>query len=876
MITRLAKRVINIWNKADKKTVLLISTILLIAGLAHAWNMFHYPSYFDDEGTYMSQAYSFATQAKLAPYTYWYDHAPVGWIVLAGWLKLTMGIIDFSNLIDSGRVFMLIIQVISTLFVFMIIRKITNTRWVAALGSLIYALSPVGLPLHRMIMLDNIMVTFLLASILLILDTNKLSRYIFSALLFGLAVLIKESAIFFLPAFFIYIFLKSHKNHRKMALFGWATSFGLVVFTYVLFALLKGELFPPGFFGGNASPHVSLIETLSWQSSRKGGFFLSSSSEFMFAMRNSWLPTDSLLIIFGTISTIIITIWGSIKRRWQDLFIGLLSILYVIYLIRGGIVNDQYLIPLIPFFAISISLLLFRVTRAISKSKSKIKYFAAPLAAAFIIPFVWTYVERTHAYRLDYTTHQKQAYQWYIDNVDMEAFASVDGYMISDFLVNRIENIYTDPGPQHYWKVDQDPALTERVLNNDWMNIQYAVTSSKVERETRTQAGLPMLTAFLANSDVIAEFKPGGTAPVKDQVTLAYSGPIKIYKRKSVNEILLNNSWLSYKNMFIKSYGQVVDPQTKQTTSEGQSYAMIRAERQNDKEMFDGVWQWTKDHMQHRTSDKLISWKWQQLPDGTYQLADSNTATDADIDIAYALLIAYERWSDEKYKNDALEIINDIWKKEIKEQNGRYITRSSAEEQGPPYRINPSYYSPYQFKLFSKYDIAHDWQKAANDSYAILIELQDLSTKGLLSNWAYIDNTGKASLSSVQDDTYYGYDAFRINWRIGLDLKYNNDERARSILEKINGFYTEQINQPSDIYAVYGLNGLRTVDYIDIAPTSGVLINAHALNDTEANNYANKNLQKQYNPETYSWGDPINYYNQNWAWFAYDFQRNIK
>ena len=41
-------------------------------------------------------------QGRLAPYTYFYDHAPAGWILLAAWMGLTGGPFTFGGAIDSG------------------------------------------------------------------------------------------------------------------------------------------------------------------------------------------------------------------------------------------------------------------------------------------------------------------------------------------------------------------------------------------------------------------------------------------------------------------------------------------------------------------------------------------------------------------------------------------------------------------------------------------------------------------------------------------------------------------------------------------------------------------------------------------------------
>ena len=87
-----------------------IGVLLLAAGSAHAVNMFHFPYYESDEGTYVSQAWAVVHQGKLSPYTYFYDHSPAGWIQLAAWAKLTGGFHAFGPAINSGRVLMLLMR----------------------------------------------------------------------------------------------------------------------------------------------------------------------------------------------------------------------------------------------------------------------------------------------------------------------------------------------------------------------------------------------------------------------------------------------------------------------------------------------------------------------------------------------------------------------------------------------------------------------------------------------------------------------------------------------------------------------------------------------------------------------------------------------
>ena len=95
----------------------------------------------------------------------------------------------------------------------------------------------------------------------------------------------------------------------------------------------------------------------------------------------------------------------------------------------------------------------------------------------------------------------------------------------------------------------------------------------------------------------------------------------------------LSALWSFYKQTYIQN-GRVVSlDENGITTSEGQGYAMLRAVWSNDRATFNTVWAWTKQQLQVR-DDKLFAWKWK----GT--VLDRNSATDADTDIALALILA--------------------------------------------------------------------------------------------------------------------------------------------------------------------------------------------------------------------------------------------
>jgi 4-amino-4-deoxy-L-arabinose transferase-like glycosyltransferase len=138
--------------------------MLLAAGLAHGYNMLHFPYLTDDEGTYFSQGWAVFHLGRLAPYTYLYDHAPLGWIQIALWQLFTGGA-SFGYGLASGRVLMLAFQIGSTLAVIGIGRRATGRLWVGLLAAVLMALLPFGIYYQRRILLDNIATFWMLVSL---------------------------------------------------------------------------------------------------------------------------------------------------------------------------------------------------------------------------------------------------------------------------------------------------------------------------------------------------------------------------------------------------------------------------------------------------------------------------------------------------------------------------------------------------------------------------------------------------------------------------------------------------------------------------------------------------------------------------------------
>jgi endo-1,4-beta-D-glucanase Y len=117
---------------------------------------------------------------------------------------------------------------------------------------------------------------------------------------------------------------------------------------------------------------------------------------------------------------------------------------------------------------------------------------------------------------------------------------------------------------------------------------------------------------------------------------------------------LLADGWRQYKERFVTSDGRVVDNANGGIShSEGQGYAMLIAERLDDRLTFEAIWRWTEGNLFVR-GDGLAAWRWSpQIP----HVTDHNNATDGDLFIAWALTEASDKWHVPEYRKSARQIV---------------------------------------------------------------------------------------------------------------------------------------------------------------------------------------------------------------------------
>ena len=197
--------------------------------------------------------------------------------------------------------------------------------------------------------------------------------------------------------------------------------------------------------------------------------------------------------------------------------------------------------------------------------------------------------------------------------------------------------------------------------------------------------------------------------------------------------------WNSFKQNFISEGGRVIDRSLPEhiTTSEGQAYAMMFALIANDRTAFDLILRWTENNLANGDlADNLPAWQWGRRANNRWEIIDDNTASDADVWIAYALYEAGQLWLEPKYTELAHHLSARILQEEAADIPGLGLTllpgRQGFKQDEKTWRLNPSYL-PIQvlWRLATTYPHS-DWHKVVHTSTQIITQS---ATQGVVPDW---------------------------------------------------------------------------------------------------------------------------------------------
>ena len=849
---------------------LALFAVLIFAGVMNGYNMTNYPYYESDEGTYISQAWAVINTGELAPYTYWYDHPPMGWIFMAGWIKAMGGdFFQFGTSVDTFRVCMLMVHLVSTMLIFYIVHRVTKNIFAAIFAGVLFSISPLEVYFQRRVLLDNIMIMWILISTALLFAKKVTLRNIFfSGAFFALAVLTKVTAVMFGPVLLGYVIIQKNKISRVFRATIWLTVSLMTTSFYILYAFLRGEFFP-----AKNGDHVSFIESLQFQMARKGAEvpFWNQGSDFYFALA-SWINKDEYAILVGGILVVL----GIVTALWfkNIRFFLAAFLLYFIFLIRGGVVINFYILPLFPFFAMIVAIMFYDLSTIFARREGmRAMFMAVPLI--LICAYYAFYEPHVHFVR-DETTAQSNAIVWVKENLQNDSAVIIDSYALVDIRDPHNINEKTFPNADWFYKINRDPAIRDDKYGNAWQSFDYIALTHEMLKQIEMDSQ-PLVRDAYRNALPMAKWMGNKETYVNEQKFRTTNGDwAMIFRVNDVHHAQLLDSWETYRGSYInfigEDYGQVTDPATGATTSEGQSYAMLRSVWMNDQETFVASWLWAQNHLQNRVDDKLFSWQWK---DGA--VADSANATDADEDIALALLFGHKLWDNDQYLADAQVIIDDLWEHSVVKINGRYYFLPMHEESADKwsgYLFNPSYISPAHYRIFAQVDPKHDWEQLASDSYITLNEIGEFSDNEIYlpSDWYYLDKKYGGLYTAkdyfARDVDNFSFDAFRTLWRVALDAQWFDAVEAKDYLARTSEFVGDYYEKNERLPMALGTNGVPVDERNSLSTDTGYAISMLYGDAEQANEFFEKYVHAKYSTDNACWNDGTSYYDENWAWLG--------
>jgi endo-1,4-beta-D-glucanase Y len=240
------------------------------------------------------------------------------------------------------------------------------------------------------------------------------------------------------------------------------------------------------------------------------------------------------------------------------------------------------------------------------------------------------------------------------------------------------------------------------------------------------------------------------------------------------------------------------------TVSEGIGYGMIAAVYMNDQPLFDGLWKYEQNWLDE---NGLMDWYINAA--GSMRLGMGG-ATDADEDMAWALIQADKQWGGkgslgQNYIDIAEGQIQKIWDNEIFESK---LARA-GDLFGDWTNINISYFAPAYYRVFAQVTGDTRWNDVIKTVYDTIDNALNSSngnlTNGLVPGWC--TSTGQPQTPAPN----YQYDSCRAPFRIGLDWCLAGEPRAKAYVAKTSGFFSAI--GATKIADGYGLNGMPTPEH---------------------------------------------------------------
>lgn len=291
-------------------------------------------------------------------------------------------------------------------------------------------------------------------------------------------------------------------------------------------------------------------------------------------------------------------------------------------------------------------------------------------------------------------------------------------------------------------------------------------------------------------------------------------------------------------------YRVKADTATAHTVSEGQGYGMLIAVMMAGHDpdaqvLFDGLHRYNRRHPSTANPD-LLAWAQDAQ---CRNVGGASSATDGDLDIAYALLLADLQWGSGgtiDYAGEARRVIDAIRTSNI-HPSSRLVNLGDWVHPGSPQYYNAtrsSDWMPGHFRAFAA-GRGGDWSSILDDHQTLLGRMQrDFApTTGLLPDFivdAHLDpRPAPPHFLEADTDGTYSWNAGRVPWRIGIDAAVSGDIRSRDAARRLSQWIRAHTDgDPTRIRAGYRLDGTPSFEYSSMFFTAPFAV--AAMNDPGA------------------------------------------
>lgn len=235
---------------------------------------------------------------------------------------------------------------------------------------------------------------------------------------------------------------------------------------------------------------------------------------------------------------------------------------------------------------------------------------------------------------------------------------------------------------------------------------------------------------------------------------------------------------------------------------------------------------------------------------------EANSATDGDLDMAYALIIANQLWPNEGYDSAAKLLLDDIRQTIVMPDGSLRLGDWAATVSKFKQTTRPSDFLIQHLREFAKFDSSYAgvWHNSA-DRMIAHVEANTNLTMPLLPDFGIVNANGEMSVAPAfhlesEYDAHYYYNSARQPWRIAMPGIYNQTSSLDDNIEWINDFFIQASNgDPNKVFPGVWISGEKqgqwiVTDYTDLTFTAPLLVSAVADDRTGITPWRNALWQK--------------------------------